>query len=240
MSGSQSYAEAQIDTVPPYWETTVVAPSEPGEFLVDDLPTGSVLVFVFNLFASFFFQFIGFVITYFLSTTHAARYGARAGLGLTFIQYGAYWRAAQNIEANPSKEEQQQFALWNGTMSAPVPDPLQPMANKNGTETVEPYDSDIGFGGKDWLALFFMTFGEILFRMCDPGGHHSSPSQLTETLSFLSLPLSQTPRLGPSLHFLGRVLESEKVGDVHQGVFAPSGTHDPQRPCSRSSGSKEP
>jgi len=158
-----SYAEAQIDAVPPYWETTVVAPSEPGEIIVDDLPTGSVLVFVFNLFISFFFQFIGFVFTYFLSTTHAARYGARAGLGFTFIQYGAYWRAAQNLEATPSTEEQQDFAFWNATMSAVAPNSttlLESVVTNNGTETVEAYD--VGFGGKDWLALFFMTFGWVL------------------------------------------------------------------------------
>jgi len=139
--------------------------------IVDDLPTGSVLVFVFNLVTSFFFQFLGFVITYFLSTTHAARYGARAGLGLTFIQYGAYWRAAQNAEADQSRAGQQEVAWWNETMTAIVSSPnsaaapnstmlLESMMNQNGTDTGEPYYGDIGFGGKDWLALFFMTFGE--------------------------------------------------------------------------------
>src|SRR5882762_3452872 len=125
--------------------------------IVDDLPTGSVLIFVFNLFTSFFFQFIGFVITYFLSTTHAARYGARAGLGLTFIQYGAYWRAAQNLGAGPSREEQEEFSWWNKTMATAAPNStmlLDPMVNQNGTETGEPYYNDMGFGGKDWLAFF--------------------------------------------------------------------------------------
>lgn len=159
-----SYAEAQIDTVPPYWETTVVAPSDPGEILVDDLPAGSALVFVFNLFTSFFFQFIGFVITYFLSTSHAARYGARAGLGLTFIQYGAYWRAAQNMETG-SREEQQELAFWNTTTSGASPNStalFESMANQNGTQTGGVSYNDIEFGGKDWLALFFMTFGWVL------------------------------------------------------------------------------
>jgi len=167
-----SYTEAQADAVPPYWETTVVAPSESGEIIIDDLPAGSVLVFTFNLFTSFFFQFLGFVITYFLSTTHAARYGARAGLGLTFIQYGAYWRAAQNLEAGPSRAEQQEITWWNETMSgigsstglsatANATLSLESMANQNGTGTGDAY-YDIGFGGRDWLALFFMTFGWVL------------------------------------------------------------------------------
>jgi len=165
-----SYAEAQTDAVPPYWETTVVAPSEPGEMIVDDLPTGSVLVFTFNLFTSFFFQFLGFVITYFLSTTHAARYGARAGLGLTFIQYGAYWRAAQNTEPGPSRAEQQEMNWWNETMTGIASSPdsaaapnstmlLESIMNQNGTDTGKMY---YGNGGKDWLALFFMTFGWVL------------------------------------------------------------------------------
>jgi hypothetical protein len=179
--GPQSYAEAQIDAVPAYWETTVVTPSEPGEIIVDDLPTGSVLIFVFNLFTSFFFQFIGFVVTYFLSTSHAARYGSRAGLGLTFIQYGAYWRAAQNLEASPSKEEQQEFAFWNTTFSAASPNSTALLVNMNGTETVEVYDGDVGFGGKDWLALFFMTFGEHTFLRASsivtkPTHRNSSPT----------------------------------------------------------------
>ena len=136
--------------------------------IVDDLPTGSVLIFAFNLFTSFFFQFLGFVITYFLSTTHAARYGSRAGLGLTFIQYGAYWRANQNLEAGPSRGEQQEVTWWNGTVMGGT-DPaaasnsttlLGSMANQNGTDTGEVDYGNLGWGGKDWLALFFMTFGK--------------------------------------------------------------------------------
>ena len=142
--------------------------------IVDDLPTGSVLIFAFNLFTSFFFQFLGFVITYFLSTTHAARYGSRAGLGLTFIQYGAYWRASQNLEAGPSRAEQQEIAWWNETMmgigssvnsavNSTTTTLLDSATNPNGTDTGEGYyGSDLGWGGKDWLALFFMTFGKEL------------------------------------------------------------------------------
>ena len=181
IQGLQSYAEAQTDAAPPYWETTVIAPSDPGEIIVDDLPAGSVLVFVFNLFTSFFFQFLGFVITYFVSTTHAARYGARAGLGLTFIQYGAYWRAAQNAEAGPSMEEQQQMAFWNETAFSASPNStmsLDSMMNQNGTGTGEVYYGEVGFGGRDWLALFFMTFGRHLFSSCaTPRGSPVIPEQ---------------------------------------------------------------
>ena len=86
-----SYASAQADAVPPYWETTVHAPFAPnsiGEMVIDSLPTGSLFSFCWNLLVSISFQFVGFLLTYLLHTSHAARFGSRAGLGVTLIQYG--------------------------------------------------------------------------------------------------------------------------------------------------------
>lgn len=40
------------------------------------------------------FQLIGFLLTYLLHTTHAAKHGSLAGLGITLIQYGFTMRAA--------------------------------------------------------------------------------------------------------------------------------------------------
>ena len=206
--------------------------------IVDDLPTGSVLIFAFNIFTSFFFQFLGFVITYFLSTTHAARYGARAGLGLTFIQYGAYWRTAQNMEGNPSKADQQDMAWWNATMmdigsSADfnATAPLDAMADQNGTDTGDIYYNNLGWGGRDWLALFFMTFGK------GPSSH------LPGLRNPLAIIMTETEppslyRLGLALHINRRLLASETMGNVHSGGFAASSTNDRQRPRPRSPGSK--
>lgn len=91
----QSYAAAQADAAPPYWETTVLAgASDPNaDMIVDDLPTGSAWLFLLNLIISFLFQFIGFLFTYLMHTSHAAKYGSRAGLGLTLIQLGFYSKA---------------------------------------------------------------------------------------------------------------------------------------------------
>ncbi|KAF9057689.1 hypothetical protein BJ165DRAFT_1422478 [Panaeolus papilionaceus] len=86
-----SYASAQADAVPPYWETTIHAPFSPdsiGEMVIDSLPTGSLFSFFWNLLVSVSFQFVGFLLTYLLHTSHAARLGSRAGLGITLIQYG--------------------------------------------------------------------------------------------------------------------------------------------------------
>jgi hypothetical protein len=38
------------------------------------------------------FQLIGFLLTYLLHTTHAAKHGSRAGLGITLVQYGFQMR----------------------------------------------------------------------------------------------------------------------------------------------------
>ena len=42
------------------------------------------------------FQLVGFLLTYLLHTTHAAKNGSRAGLGVTLVQYGFYMRSSAN------------------------------------------------------------------------------------------------------------------------------------------------
>jgi len=89
-----TYEAAAQDATPPYWQTTVIAPSvgSDDQVLVEGLPVGNVFNFVWNMLISTSFQFIGFMLTYMLHTSHAAKNGSRAGLGMTFIQYGFYLR----------------------------------------------------------------------------------------------------------------------------------------------------
>ncbi|EFP79108.2 hypothetical protein PGT21_016988 [Puccinia graminis f. sp. tritici] len=96
-----TYDSAALDSAPPYWETTVTLPGVnsgpygllgPDDILVDGLPVGNLFGFAWNLLVSMSFQFIGFLLTYLLHTTHAAKNGSRAGLGITLIQYGLYTR----------------------------------------------------------------------------------------------------------------------------------------------------
>lgn len=92
-----TYEQAAADATPPYWETTIVAPGMSGdEVYVDGLPVGSVFSFIWNGMISMSFQLVGFLLTYLLHTTHAAKNGSRAGLGLTLVQYGFYMRGAAN------------------------------------------------------------------------------------------------------------------------------------------------
>ncbi|KAL9103317.1 MAG: hypothetical protein Q9163_001623 [Psora crenata] len=91
-----SYEAAAADATPPYWETTILAPghlASSDEVYVDGLPVGSVFSFVWNAMISMSFQLVGFLLTYLLHTTHAAKNGSRAGLGITLVQYGFYMRA---------------------------------------------------------------------------------------------------------------------------------------------------
>lgn len=147
-----SYAAAQADAVPPYWDTIVHAPSgmdTDAGMIVGDLPSGSILAFISNLFVSFFFQFIGFLLTYLLHTTHAAKFGSRAGLGLTMIQYGFYSRsAADNILPTPDGKGVDVLMLSaSPSSSAPMPQ----------DNTVV-----LSMSSREWLSFLLMTLGWFL------------------------------------------------------------------------------
>lgn len=154
-----SYAAAQADAVPPYWDTIIHAPSgmdSDAGMIVGDLPSGSILAFISNLFVSFFFQFIGFLLTYLLHTTHAAKYGSRAGLGLTLIQYGFYSRSAADA-MHPTAD-------GNGVpdvlmLSAPPSSSsLAPMPQDNtNTNTIV-----LNMSSREWLSFLLMTLGWFL------------------------------------------------------------------------------
>ena len=43
------------------------------------------------------FQLVGFLLTYLLHTTHAAKNGSRAGLGITLVRYGFYMKSTPSL-----------------------------------------------------------------------------------------------------------------------------------------------
>lgn len=83
------YKAAALDQSPAYYETTVLSPlySE-DEVLVDGLPVGGLVGFVWNMMISTSFQFVGFFLTYLLHTSHATKNGSKMGLGITFVSIG--------------------------------------------------------------------------------------------------------------------------------------------------------
>ncbi|RMZ82190.1 hypothetical protein DV738_g1807, partial [Chaetothyriales sp. CBS 135597] len=156
-----TYEQAAADATPPYWETTILAPGlTTDEAYVDGLPVGSLFSFIWNGMISMSFQLVGFLLTYLLHTTHAAKHGSRAGLGLTLVQYGFYMRSdPDRNEGNPG-----QFSN-----SAP-PDPnshsfdpskVNAMSNSAGGAGDEAGGPG-GIGGissTDWVSYLLMIVG---------------------------------------------------------------------------------
>ncbi|KAF7722053.1 hypothetical protein EC973_003735 [Apophysomyces ossiformis] len=103
-----AYEEAAADSTPPYWQTTIIAPAGMGDIiLVEGLPVGHLFNFFWNLLVSASFQFVGFMLTYLLHTSHAAKHGSRAGLGVSLVQYGFYIRSRGAIEDRYYDDEEQ-------------------------------------------------------------------------------------------------------------------------------------
>lgn len=105
-----TYEEASADATPPYWDASVFLPYD--DVLVDGLPVGNIINFIWNLMVSSAFLFIGFLLTYLLHTSHAAKEGSRAGLGVTFISYGYYMIPENSLlnpfQSNKNNEDSQQ------------------------------------------------------------------------------------------------------------------------------------
>ncbi|KAJ3057355.1 hypothetical protein HK097_008450 [Rhizophlyctis rosea] len=78
----------------PLYETTIVTSfAEDGDILIDGLPVGGFFAFFVNMLVSMSFDFIGFLLTTILATSHAAKCGSRSGLGMTLIRYGLFMQA---------------------------------------------------------------------------------------------------------------------------------------------------
>ncbi|WFD33199.1 hypothetical protein MCUN1_000012 [Malassezia cuniculi] len=122
-----NYETAAADCAPPYWETGMFPGPHPlvadaqswtpesenagpvPSLVIDELPIGSIIGFIWNMLISSLFQFVGFLVTFFLYSTHAAKLGSRAGLGATLIQFSMYLfkriAKAQNSVDDPDQKK---------------------------------------------------------------------------------------------------------------------------------------
>lgn len=82
-----SYGDTMEDPVPPYWESQVQS-AWGDEVYVDGLPVGSILSVIWTAIVSSMFQFVGFVVTYLLHTSHGSRAGSQIGLSVSLINLG--------------------------------------------------------------------------------------------------------------------------------------------------------
>jgi len=77
-----------------------------GELLIDSIPAGTWSGLILSAFFSSIFDLIGFIMTFFLSTSHGTRKGALVGLSLTFIKYGYYIVTGEGLEdGTPTDDE---------------------------------------------------------------------------------------------------------------------------------------
>ncbi|KAK0610617.1 hypothetical protein B0T17DRAFT_593730 [Bombardia bombarda] len=157
-----TYEQAAADAAPPYWETTILAPGLGGsdEVYIDGMPVGSVFSFVWNGMISMSFQLVGFLLTYLLHSTHAAKNGSRAGLGITLIQYGFYMKGGSDGSSTGGGGGG--GAASPGDGYATPPDPNSHDFDPN---TVNDDGNGSGGGGmgslgdSDWVAYILMIVG---------------------------------------------------------------------------------
>ncbi|KAM0812003.1 putative Metal homeostatis protein BSD2 [Seiridium cardinale] len=150
-----TYEQAAADSAPPYWETTILAPGlgGPDEVYIDGMPVGSIFSFIWNGMISMSFQLVGFLLTYLLHSTHAAKNGSRAGLGITLIQYGFYMKGT-------SSSDGMNGAPTDGYAQPPDPNShdFDPNAvNTGSNESDGSALSDIA--SSEWVAYILMIVG---------------------------------------------------------------------------------
>lgn len=102
------------------------------------------------------FQLIGFLLTYLLHTTHAAKHGSRAGLGITLIQYGFTFRAGGSdspVDTTPGAPGSNDPA--GGIPSDPNAHDFDPSIVNGGAGAV----MDTGISTSDWVSYALMIVG---------------------------------------------------------------------------------
>ncbi|KAK9241026.1 hypothetical protein V1525DRAFT_335697 [Lipomyces kononenkoae] len=148
-----SYEEAAADATPPYWETTILAPGmSSDEVFIDGLPVGNFFNFVWNMLISMSFQFVGFLLTYLLHTTHAAKNGSRAGLGITLIQYGFYLRSAPGEDTGVGSDA-------NSAVVAAIAASDPNSYNVDAATGTSGSENSGSAAGSEWFAYFLMLLG---------------------------------------------------------------------------------
>lgn len=166
------------------------------DMIVDDLPTGSWYLFAANVFISYFFQFIGFLFTYLLHTTHAAKFGSRVGLGITLIQFGFQSRRRPEdglVEVQPGPG-------WNATMASNADGEFHAMATTtlaNGTVVEVPLES-LDLTSRDWVSFLLMTLGTQSLN---------SPKRITKRFIYT--------RMVPTIILLRWLLQGEALGKIY-------------------------
>jgi hypothetical protein len=112
------------------------------------------------------FQFVGFLLTYLLHSTHAARLGSRAGLGVTLIQYGFALRGKmENISGSESADGWAGWQVGDATPTFETAADADAYYDKLGNNTMPDGLSQaqatvlVKNATTEWLSFFLMTVG---------------------------------------------------------------------------------
>jgi hypothetical protein len=102
------------------------------------------------------FQLVGFLLTYLLHTTHAAKNGSRAGLGITLVQFGFGFRSAT---LNPSAGNDAGQDFNAGVPSDPNAHSFDPASVATSPDGSQSPSAGASVTGSDWLAYGLMIVG---------------------------------------------------------------------------------
>ena len=125
------------------------------EVYVDGLPVGSIFSFIWNAMISMSFQIVGFLLTYLLHTTHAAKNGSLAGLGMTLVQFGFSMKSSSGLSTNPT-DGTPGSGDFNGAPQDPNNHDFDPAMA--GDATQQP-GTDGSISTSDWFAYMLMIVG---------------------------------------------------------------------------------
>lgn len=97
------------------------------------------------------FQVVGFLLTYLLHTTHAAKNGSRAGLGITLVQFGFMMRGHTDDDPAP------------GSAAPSETDPANPnsynIVASTGQAVADATSGDDSIGRSEWFSYVLMVVG---------------------------------------------------------------------------------
>ncbi|KAK3690200.1 hypothetical protein B0T22DRAFT_499695 [Podospora appendiculata] len=153
-----TYEQAAADAAPPYWETTILAPMMGGldEVYIDGMPVGSFFSFFWNAMISTMFTLVGFLLTYLLHSSHAAKNGSRFGLGVTLIQYGFTMKGGNGGSSSGAGGMSASSAHMGGDGYASPPDPNSHDFDPDAVDGGDGGDGDLS---GDWVAYALMIVG---------------------------------------------------------------------------------
>jgi len=104
------------------------------------------------------FQVVGFLLTYLLHTTHAAKNGSRAGLGITLVQYGFYMKGSGGPASTPANGQDPAYSQPPDPNSHDF-DPNQVQAGAGGMDNSGSSGGFSDIASSEWLAYILMIVG---------------------------------------------------------------------------------